>query len=254
MDLSPFRTTGLWKESLARCDHVGVSKDDPDLERIESLLGHVFADRSLLVDALTHSSFANEQGTAHNETLEFLGDSVLSLLVSEMLLAAFPDWREGALSKARSMLVSEARFAQKARDLSLSVELRLSPGEQSAGGATRPALLADAFEAVFAAIYKDGGLPPAREAARRLFAADVEGLSLEAVGARDWKTVLQEREQAGGRRLPEYRLSSATGPDHAPEFEFTVSLEGGFEATGRGASKKEAQQDAARRALESVAP
>lgn len=217
-------------------------------------MGHVFADRSLLLDALTHSSFAHEQGTRHNETLEFLGDSVLSLIVSEMLLAAFPEWREGALSKARSMLVSETRFAQKARELSLGGALRLSPGEGRAGGAARPALLADAFEAVFAAIYRDGGLPPAREAARRLFAADIAALSLDAVGARDWKTVLQEREQAGGRRLPEYRPSGSRGPDHAPEFEFTVSLEGGVEATGRGASKKEAQQDAARRALECVVP
>ena len=224
-----------------------MSSDGPDaIDALELALGHRFRDSVLLWRALTHASFANESEDAEdNETLEFLGDSVLNFLVTEKLFEAFPLEGEGALSKARSQLVSEAHFAALARRIGLGSSLRLSAGEERAGGRGRDARLADAFEAVFAALLLDGGIGAARAAAGRLFDADVATLDFEALHRRDPKTALQERAQAGSRPLPVYRLVEESGPPHDRRFLYEVSYGEEISARGEGSSKKDAQRNAA---------
>ena len=224
-----------------------MSSNGPDvLDATERAMGHCFRDRALLLQALTHASFANESEDAEdNETLEFLGDSVLNFLVTEKLYAAFPLEGEGTLSKARSLLVSEEHFAALARRVGLGSALRLSPGEERAGGRDRDARLADAFEAVFAALLLDGGIGVARAAAERLFDADVAALDLGELQRRDPKTALQERAQAEGKPLPAYRLVEEIGPPHDRRFVYEVSYGEGMSALGDGNSKKDAQRNAA---------
>ena len=226
---------------------------DEQLSRLEEVLGYGFRDRSLLERALTHSSYANEASrrdtVQDNETLEFLGDSVLGFLVAEMLFEAFPGFREGQLSKARSHLVSEPSFARLARELGVGDVLLLAAGESRSGGRVKESLLADAFEAVFAAITLDAGLPAAREVARRLFAAPVAELDPGELSFHDYKTALQELAQGEGKALPVYRMVSESGPDHLKEFVFEVVYDEGLSATGAGATKKEAQRQAAKAAL-----
>jgi ribonuclease-3 len=213
---------------------------------VERALGHHFRDQRLLVRALTHSSFANDDPDAEdNETLEFLGDSILNYLVSELLFDAFPLETEGTLSKARSVLVSENHFAYLARRLDLGAALRLSPGEERAGGRNRDARLADAFEAVFAALALDVGLDEARALARRLFADDIAALDLGGLHRRDPKTALQERAQGEGLPLPLYRLVDESGPAHDRRFVYEVTYGASEKTTGEGSSKKEAQTAAA---------
>jgi len=225
-----------------------VQPDPQDaLDAVERGLGHSFRDRRLLLRALTHASFANEDPDAEdNETLEFLGDALLNFVVAEILFDAFPLEGEGTLSKARSQLVSEAHFAVCARRLGLGAALRLPPSEEQMRD--RDSALADAFEACFAALYLDGGFPAVRSAARRFFADDVAALDVSTLTRRDPKTALQERAQAEGLPLPLYRLLEQTGPPHDPRFVYEVAF-GGDErnerATGEGSSKKEAQRNAA---------
>jgi ribonuclease III len=225
--------------------------DGPDvLDGIERATGHRFRDEALIRRALTHASLANESDDLEdNETLEFLGDSVLNFLVSEKLFAAFPLEGEGTLSKARSLLVSEEHFAALARRAGLGPLLRLSPGEERAGGRERDARLADAFEAVFAALLLDGGIEAARAAAGRLFDADVAALDLGDLHRRDPKTALQERAQAEGKPLPVYRLVEESGPPHDRLFVYEVDWGEGIGARGEGNSKKDAQRNAAEAAL-----
>ena len=224
-----------------------MSSNGPDvLDALELALGHRFRDSVLLRRALTHSSFANENEDAEdNEKLEFLGDSILNFLVAEKLFAAFPLEGEGTLSKARSQLVSEEHFAALARRLGLGSALRLSPGEERSGGRDRDARLADAFEAVFAALLLDGGIEAARASAGRLFDADVAALDLGGLHRRDPKTALQERAQAEGKPLPVYCLVDESGPPHDRRFVYEVSWGDGISARGEGNSKKDAQRDAA---------
>lgn len=223
------------------------------LDEFQRTLGHRFADSELLARALTHSSFANETsragGVKDNETLEFLGDSILGFLVAELLFEAFPHFREGALSKARSHLVSEAHFALLARKLGLGDLLRLAVGESRSGGRVKDSLLADAFEAVFAALYLDGGLEKTRGIVRRLFSADIAELDPADLSFHDHKTALQELAQAEGRPLPTYRPLSESGPDHDKRFIYEVEFEPNIRAVGTGATKKEAQRQAAKAAL-----
>lgn len=227
-----------------------TSRENP-LDSVERALGCAFRDRRLLVRALTHSSFANDDPDAEdNETLEFLGDSILNYLVSGLLFDAFPLEGEGMLSKARSVLVSENHFAYLARRLGLGAALRFSPGEERAGGRDRDARLADAFEAVFAALALDAGLEQARVAARRLFADDIASLDLGGLHRRDPKTALQERAQAEGLPLPLYRLVEESGPPHNRRFVYEVAYGEGGRGTGEGSSKKEAQSRAAEALLE----
>jgi ribonuclease-3 len=224
---------------------------EDQLDAVERALGRRFRDRRLLVRALTHSSFANDDPDAEdNETLEFLGDSVLNYLVSEMLFDAFPLEAEGTLSKARSVLVSENHFAYLARRLDLGAALRVSPGEDRAGGRNRDARLADAFEAVFAALALDAGLDAARAVARRLFAGDIAALDLGGLHRRDPKTALQERAQAEGLPLPLYRLVGETGPPHDRLFVYEVAYGGNDRTMGEGNTKKDAQRNAAEAMLQ----
>ena len=226
------------------------------LTSFEESLGHAFRDRTLLERALTHSSFANEaprsRPVADNETLEFLGDSILNFLVAEMLLEELPDAREGVLSKARSHLVSEGHFAEVARRLGIGNVLRLAPSELRAGGRLKESLLADAFEAVVAAVYRDAGMDRAREVVRQFFRDDVASMDPLEISFRDHKTALQEFAQAAGKPLPVYRLVSETGPDHEKVFVFEVEYDGGVRASGEGHTKKEAQRCAARALLELI--
>jgi ribonuclease-3 len=224
-----------------------VDSDPRDpLEAVERALRHAFRDRRLLLRALTHSSFANDDPDSEdNETLEFFGDAILNYLVSEMLFDAFPLESEGTLTKARSVLVSENHFATLARRLALGAALRLSPGEERGGGRDRDARLADTFEAVFAALALDAGLEEARAVARRLFADDIASLDLGGLHRRDPKTALQERAQGEGLPLPVYRLVEETGPPHERRFVYEVLYGEDGRATGEGSSKKEAQTAAA---------
>lgn len=229
-----------------------MTRDD-QLAEFEEALGYRFRDRALLERALTHSSYANDAPRSgdvrDNETLEFLGDSVLGFLVAEMLFEAFPDFREGRLSKARAHLVSEPSFARLARELGIGDLLLLAPGESRSGGRVRESLLADAFEAVFAAVTLDSGLPAAREAARRLFAPAIAELDPGELSFHDYKTALQELAQGEGKPLPAYRLLSESGPDHRKEFVYEVAYDDEISASGRGPTKKEAQRQAAKAAL-----
>lgn len=230
---------------------MSLSFEDP-LSTFEEALGHRFANRAILERALTHSSFANENSRAEtirdNETLEFLGDSILGFLVAELLFEQYPDFREGPLSKARSHLVSEAHFATLARKLGLGDALRLAVGEVRSGGRVKDSLLADAFEAIFAALYLDAGLDKTRLVARRLFASDIASLPAD-LSFHDYKTTLQELAQAEGKPLPFYRLVEESGPDHDKRFVYEVDYGGLIRARGAGASKKEAQRQAAKAAL-----
>jgi len=225
------------------------------LDALEERLGHRFRDRALLLRALTHSSFANEAdpaaGVADNETLEFLGDSVLGFLVADLLFRAHPEWGQGWLTKARAELVSEGAFADKGRTLGLGALLRLAPTDERAGGRERDARLADAFEALVAAVYLDAGLDAARAVVEKLFSAGLASLDPGELSRRDFKSALQERAQADGKPLPRYRLLSESGPDHEKRFVYEVRFGEGDEltATGEGPSKKEAQREAARAAL-----
>jgi ribonuclease-3 len=228
-----------------------------DFARLETDVGHTFADRTLLDRALTHRSVSPEHGETSspgdNEQLEFLGDAVLGMLVSEELLRVFPGWSEGELSKSRARLVNESSLAVAAVQIDLGRYLRLGRGEEKTGGREKPALLADAFEAVVAAVYLDAGLEAARAFVSRALVAGA--LEAEAVspGRSDHKSALQELLQAGGRGQAEYRVVEESGPDHRKTFRIEVRASG-VAATGTGRTKKEAEQDAARSVLEQLSP
>jgi ribonuclease-3 len=223
-----------------------------DFAQLETDLGHTFADRSLLDRALTHRSVSPEPGSnvaaGDNEQLEFLGDAVLGMLVSEELLRAFPDWSEGQLSKSRARLVNESSLAATALQIDLGRYLRLGRGEEKTGGREKPALLADAFEAVVAAIYLDAGLEAARSFVLRALVAGALEAEAASPARSDHKSALQELLQAGGLGQAEYRVVEESGPDHRKTFQIEVRASG-VSATGTGRTKKEAEQDAARSAL-----
>lgn len=231
-------------------------------EALETRLDYSFKDLSLLERALTHSSVAGglrspgEPGASDrrdNEQLEFLGDAVLDLLASEYLLDKFPDWTEGQLSKSRSRVVNSGSLEIAARRLQLGEHLRLGRGEEKTGGRDKPGLLADALEAVVAAIYLDGGLDAARNVLRRVLFEDALVEGGEHIAESDRKSALQELLQARGQLPAEYRLVGERGPDHRKEFHVEVWANGVRLAEGRGKSKKEAEHGAARLALEELA-
>jgi ribonuclease-3 len=230
-------------------------------EQLEQRLSYKFRNPALLHRALTHSSSVPELRIAQeehgikeppqdNERLEFLGDAVLDLLASEYLLTTFPDWTEGQLSKSRARMVNAQALESAARRLNLGEYLRLGRGEEKTGGREKPALLADAFEAVVAAIYLDSGLASAREMLRRtLFESALEEGG-ERIGDGDKKSALQEFLQGRGHPPAEYRLAGETGPDHQKTFRIEVWANGECLATAEGSTKKEAEQRAARSALD----
>lgn len=219
---------------------------DP-IAALAGALHHAFERPELLTEALTHRSFVNESDArTHNERLEFLGDAVLDLVVSEALMERFPDAREGPLSRMRSHLVSEQGLAPVAERLGIGPALRLGRGEELSGGRTKPSVLADALEAVVAAIYLDGGFQAARDAVLRWLDLPDERI----LAAGDAKSALQQRLQSELGATPEYRLVQQVGPDHEKTFVSEVYIRGERLAAGVGRSKKEAEQRAASRALE----
>jgi ribonuclease III len=226
-----------------------------DLQRV---LEYEFRDPLVLYQALVHRSFAHENPHfqhSDNETLEFLGDAVLGLAVSHLLLERFPHLNEGDLSRLRSSFVNERELAKIASTLNLGDHLRLGKGEELTGGRQKPSLLADTLEAVLAAIYLDGGLETAIGVVRRLFCSYLESETDEdplRAWDRDYKTQLQELTQARLKQTPAYVLETEEGPDHDKKFYVSVALEGQILARGSGKSKKEAQQEAARQALEKL--
>ncbi len=230
-------------------------REASDLDDLERVLGYSFEDPRRLYQALIHRSFAHENPQvqeADNETLEFLGDAVLGLAVSHLLLERFPNLKEGELSRLRSSIVNERELAKLALSLHLGDFLRLGKGEELTGGRQKPSLLADTLEAVLAAIYLDGGLEATIHLVERLFQAYLDAERDEdplKIWDKDYKTQLQELTQARYRLAPAYVLEVEAGPDHDKTFEVSVVLEGRVLARGSGKSKKEAQQEAAREAL-----
>jgi ribonuclease-3 len=216
-------------------------------DRLERTLGVRFARGELLEAALTHRSFAFEQGTpVNNERLEFLGDAVLGLVVTDLAYREFPAMSEGELAKLRAAIVNMGALAEVARDLGLGAHVRLGKGEEMSGGRDKASILADALEAVLGALYLDRGLEVARELIERLFRPRMVAY-VRGEGERDFKTMLQELASQDLRALPEYRITER-GPDHEKEFTATVHLAGRAWGTGVGRSKKEAEQQAAHEA------
>ncbi|MDR3278919.1 MAG: ribonuclease III [Synergistaceae bacterium] len=219
-----------------------------DLERE---IGYVFHDRGLFEEALTHASYANESGRQGcNERLEFLGDAVLELVVSQMLYLSSPNMDEGGLSKARSHVVRETTLASWARAIRLPILIKIGRGLEGQGGRHNPSILADAMEAVFGAVFLDGGYSSARDVIMRLVSRNNGNLDRDEEG-KDAKSLLQERLQAHGEPPPAYRLIRRTGPDHAASFEVeATAADGRVLSAGSGNSIKTAEFRAARKALE----
>lgn len=223
-----------------------------EIQALEERLGYTFLDRSLLDAALTHPSALPSGAVRAAELLEFLGDAVLSLVVADLLLRHFPDLDEGELSKRRAMLVRTTTLASKARGLGLDIALRLGRGEDRSGGRAKASILAHVYEAVLGAVFRDGGFARARTMVTRHFADDIARGGTH--GAPDWKTLLQERTQAVRRSVPEYRLADESGPAHAKRFTIEVWIDGACRAVGSGTSKRTAEQEAARLALDDGGP
>lgn len=226
------------------------------LAELESVLGHVFREPRQLLQALTHSSRIPERAAddspGDNEKLEFLGDAVLELLVSEELVRTFPDWSEGQLSKSRARLVNATSLCVAAQRLGLGNHLRLGRGEEKTGGRTKPALLADAYEAVVAAIYLDAGLDAARRFVQRSLVEGAIAAEAEALGRTDHKSALQELLQARSMTPGSYHVVEEAGPDHEKTFRVEVRIAGEITAAGIGKTKKEAEQAAAVAALQQL--
>ena len=221
------------------------------METLEARIGYTFHDRRLLQNALMHSSYANEnraRGCTSNERLEFLGDSVLGMVTAMRLYRLYPDMPEGKLSRLRAELVCEQSLHAVALELGLGSYIRLGHGEARNGGRERPSILADAVEAIIAAIYLDGGLESAQ---RFILDHIVTGLAEGQMHhVADYKTDLQERVQRKPGQALEYTLLSESGPDHNKSFTMNVLLNGSEIGRGTGRTKKEAEQSAAKSALE----
>lgn len=224
------------------------------MKTLEESLGYQFHDPALLEEALRHSSYANEHrgdNVFSNERLEFLGDSVLGFVTAEYLFAKHPTAPEGELTRIRALLVCEDSLHEVAQRLKLGEYLKLGHGEESCGGRTRPSILADATEAVFAAVYLDGGIRAASELIHRVL-LDKEREEAAEAKRRDYKTKLQELVQRTPNQVLTYRMTGEQGPDHDKVFSFAVLLNDTVVGTGEGRSKKEAEQMAAKDALESM--
>ena len=231
---------------------MSTAPTDVPSESLDAALGVTFGDPSLRHAALAHRSYAFEHGlTVTNERLEFLGDSVLGLVVTDMAYLSFPDMPEGQLAKLRAAIVNMTALADVARALGLGDLVLLGKGEEQSGGRDKASILADALEAVFGAVYLDLGLDAARALIERLFRPRMEAY-VRGEGDRDYKTILQELASQELRAMPEYRLQER-GPDHEKEFTATVLLAGEPLGTGTGRSKKEAEQQAAREAYARIA-
>ncbi len=220
------------------------------LDEFEGLIGYEFKNKELLFEALTHSSYANESKHQYksNERLEFLGDSVLSIVVSEHIFEEYTDLPEGELSKTRATLVCEKSLAGFAKEINLGDYIIFGKGEQLNGGKERPSIVSDAFEAVIAAIYLDGGFEAAKRHIMRFMPKDIRSAVVKAYD--DYKTVLQEIIQKNPEEAVEYRLVGESGPAHSKQFTVQVMLNSNVIGTGTASSKKHAEQLAAKEALE----
>ncbi|MBP0986549.1 MAG: ribonuclease III [Oscillospiraceae bacterium] len=215
---------------------------------LEQRIGYIFEDRSLLEEALTHSSYANEHGLGRlgcNERLEFLGDAVLSAVVADHLYRTLPDVEEGELTKQRAAMVCESALAMFARDIDLGKDMRFGKGELKTHGNERDSILSDCFEAVIAAIYLDGGVEAARKFIARHVLREASGAEL----SRDYKTELQEVIQQNPEEKLRYVHTAESGPDHDKTFTVEIWLNSNVIATATGHSKKQAEQNAAAEAL-----
>ena len=224
------------------------------MESLEKKLGYTFRNKALLSEALNHSSYANEhrgQGLESNERLEFLGDSVLGFVTAEFLFLRHPDLPEGDLTRIRAALVCEESLHEVAQGLGLGDHLKLGRGEEAGGGRTRPSILADATEAVFAAVYLDGGIAAADALIHRLL-LDAEREEVVEERRRDYKTALQELVQRTPGTAVTYQLVEESGPDHCRVFVMEAFVGGVSAGRGEGHSKKEAEQAAARAALKAL--
>ena len=229
-----------------------------ELEPLERRMGYRFKDRGMLEHALTHRSRVHEDasgGVFDNESMEFLGDSVLGFVVAALLFREFPQHNEGQKSKLKASIVSSTALARLAERIELGDFLILGRGEEKTGGRRKHAIIADCYEALIAAIYLDGGIEPAQKFIESQFAELVGEARRSGAAAsftEDWKSALQEYLQSHGRGLPAYRLAAEVGPDHRKSFVVEVVVEGEAVANAEGRSKKEAAQAAARAALEKL--
>jgi len=222
---------------------------------VEELLGYKFKNQALLFQALTHRSFVNEheeEKLRNNESLEFLGDSVLGFLISSRIFQRYPDLTEGELSKIKAYLVSAANLIRLAEKIRLGDFVRLSRGEEKTGGRTKRAIVVDAYEAIIGAIYLDGGVEAASEFLERQIEDFLTGMDLRQLTYGDFKSALQEQLHNLGRPEPLYRVVNEIGPDHKKTFVVQVIIDGAVVAESSGTTKKEAQQSAARLALEGL--
>ena len=239
----------------AEISTVKVVRLRDEFDALQQAIDYRFRDRGLLEHAMTHTSRANEDvsgGVADNESLEFLGDAVLGFVIADVLFREFPEFNEGQKSKVKAALVSTATLASQAERLRLGEHLLLGRGEEKTGGRQKQALLADGYEALIAAVYIDGGIEQARAFIAQEFAALLTEVREHGLTARDHKSALQEFLQSHDQVLPEYRLAGTIGPDHRKLFQVEVVVRGKPLAQGTGPSKKEAEQEAARTALEKL--
>ncbi len=224
---------------------------DNQVSEFEQRIGYTFTDREMLRRSLTHKSYSHEAkdvDVRHNETYEFLGDSVLGFIIGDMLFRHFPTLDEGALSKMKAFLVSAPSLAAKARHYGMGEAILLGIGEEKTGGRKKDSLLANLFEAVIAGIFLDGGVEAARQLIERAFQQDIANIDQQDLLFQDYKTALQELAQGKGLPLPDYSVVAEVGPDHDKTFIVEVKI-GSLITKGEGSSKKEAQQQAARQAL-----
>ena len=224
------------------------------LHELEKAIGHSFRDISLLENALAHSSYANERwhnSLRSNERLEFLGDSILGMVVAEYLYKTFPDRPEGELTRMRADMVCEKTLAAIAGRIDLGRHLLLGNGEEQGGGRNRDSILADAVESVIAASFLDGGMEAARKFIQQFVLVEVPVTKLHNM---DYKTSLQELVQQKKNQVLSYTLVAESGPDHDKRFEVEVKLNGKVVGIGSGSSKKRAEQDAAKAAVEALFP
>jgi ribonuclease III len=231
--------------------------DDKRLQKLAGLeerLGWKFSDKRLLDRALTHRSFANENPSltwGDNETLEFLGDAVLQLIISDVLMRIFPDYAEGRLSKLRSSVVNEQPLAELSRSFSVGEYLLLGKGEEASGGRTKTSLLANSLESIIAAIFLDGGFDRSSSFITSIFEPLIRQADADA-SCQDYKTSLQELSMLLFKAMPHYNLLSESGPDHDKRFEMGLSIGERFIARGTGKNKKDAEKMAAKTALEAL--
>ncbi len=218
------------------------------MNNLEKSIDYTFKDKRLLKCALTHTSFANESKTPSNERLEFLGDSVLSFFVSDHIFKNYKDMPEGELTRLRSSLVCEAALCVFAREIGLGDNLLLGKGEEKSGGRNRDSILADAFEALLAAIFLDGGIENAKKFVYKFVLRELENKDINHSN-KDYKTLLQEIIQRNPEEVISYILTGESGPDHDKTFEVEVHLNSNVIGKGSGKSKKAAEEAAAKQAL-----